>query len=750
MSGWDAPTGSWDKREEPEEPNGPGEQGHQQDQSTAGHRAPRGSEGPLRAGRRGLPGYDQAEAYDQAAGYDSGSGYGGVSGYGPGPGYGQQSVYEPVTGSGQQPSLGSGPQAPGPPANTPSSGPRRAIAPGPLRPQAALGPGPSAAAGYDESRTGPFPGYGSAEGNPPSWSDTSDQQGYLSPQSYTAQQGSGGQPGSGADRDYGADQDYQTQRGARPGYGLEGSGGEPGYAPQAPAQGGFLPAGVGHTDQPRPDQNYQAQVYPQQGFERSDYPQSDGNPQSGYPPQSDYPQSDYPQSGFPQSDYPQNGFGRRGAWPDESIQDAADATRPGSELPSPLQGGPGSGARDSYGQQATGPGGFLPGGTGAAEQSYPATDYQADAYKLPDSEPSGFGQNGFDPNGFGQNGFDPNGASHDVGQDVPAQDSYSQGAYTQDGYAPAGYDPAGYDQDGYSQAGYAPGAFGQPAGPSGSPEAGYSQEAYGQGGYGQDSYPQPGFEPLGGHPYGDDDFASHGRPPRSGLTGPGRPGPDRGSPHRLGNIRMILYLAASVIGVVLIVLLVLHLTKSGGKSPASGSSTPTARATATAGGAASRYALTQAADVGTYPLNTTATKEFGTIAVNKATPSAAQIKAKGAGQPGASVVGIYTIGPVTSVASSDFRGILFVGYNGTFDPAAVIKVVQSELVSSSVASAGPHGGNMVCGYNTSTGTDASECVWVTPTTLGEVQYLEGAYPAKYPAAATLALDVRNALEVHAG
>jgi hypothetical protein len=439
------------------------------------------------------------------------------------------------------------------------------------------------------------------------------------------------------------------------------------------------------------------------------------------------------------------------------------------EPPSPLQGGSGSGARDSYGQQASGPGGFLPGGTGAAEQSYPASDYQADAYKLPDSEPSGFSRNGFSRNGFGQagygqNGFDPNGASHDVGQDVPAQDSfsqasgsgeypqdsYSQGAYTQDGYAPAGYDPAGYDQDGYSQAGYAPGAFGQPAGPPGSPQAGYPQEAYGQGGYGQDSYAQPGFEPLGGHPYGDDDFASRGRPPRSGLTGPGRPGLDQGSPHRLGNIRMILYLAASVIGVILIVLLVLHLTKSGGKSPASGSSTPTARATATAGGAGSRYALTQAATVGTYPLNTAATREFGTIAVNKATPSAAEIKAKGAGQPGASVVGIYTIGPVTSVASSDFRGILAVGYNGTFDPAAVIKIVRSELVSSSVVSAGPHGGDMVCGYTTSTGTDASECVWVTPTTLGEVQYLEAAYPVKYPGIATLALDVRNALEVHAG
>jgi len=213
---------------------------------------------------------------------------------------------------------------------------------------------------------------------------------------------------------------------------------------------------------------------------------------------------------------------------------------------------------------------------------------------------------------------------------------------------------------------------------------------------------------------------------------------------------MILYLVAAVIGVVLVVLLVLQLTKNGGNSQAGGASTPTARTTATAGGAGSSYGLTQAAAVGTYPLNTAATKEFSTIAVSKATPSAAQITAKGAGQPGASVVGIYTLGTVPTISSIDFRGILFVGFNGKFDPAAVIKVAQSELVSSRVVNAGPHGGDMVCGYNTSNRKDASECVWATPTTLGEVQFLQAATPSKYAGAAALALDVRNALEVHAG
>ena len=48
---------------------------------------------------------------------------------------------------------------------------------------------------------------------------------------------------------------------------------------------------------------------------------------------------------------------------------------------------------------------------------------------------------------------------------------------------------------------------------------------------------------------------------------------------------------------------------------------------------------------------------------------------------------------------------------------------------------------------TSTASDASECVWVTKTTFGEVEYTVGAVPVKYPGAATLALQVRNSVEV---
>jgi len=97
MSGWDAPTGSWDTHEEPEGPAESDEQGYQQGSferrshehtQPGGFPAARGSEpGVLRAGRRGLPGYEQAQHYDQPTSYDP------ATAYDEGPGYGQQQGY---------------------------------------------------------------------------------------------------------------------------------------------------------------------------------------------------------------------------------------------------------------------------------------------------------------------------------------------------------------------------------------------------------------------------------------------------------------------------------------------------------------------------------------------------------------------------------------------------------------------------------------------------------------------------------
>src|ERR1035441_1575909 len=189
MSGWDAPTGSRASREEPEESGGPDERGYQPDQPTVGYHAARGGERPLRAGRRGLPGYDKAQSYDQPTDYENGSGYAPGSGYPSGAGYGQGSGY------GQQPGFGSGSQSPL------SSGPQRSIAPGPQNPasadtqrviapgaQAPVGPPPGSA---PRRAIGPGPQLPSSEGTRPSWSGTEERQAFHSPQTYGAQQGYG-------------------------------------------------------------------------------------------------------------------------------------------------------------------------------------------------------------------------------------------------------------------------------------------------------------------------------------------------------------------------------------------------------------------------------------------------------------------------------------------------------------------------------------------------------------------------------
>jgi len=214
-------------------------------------------------------------------------------------------------------------------------------------------------------------------------------------------------------------------------------------------------------------------------------------------------------------------------------------------------------------------------------------------------------------------------------------------------------------------------------------------------------------------------------------------------------MKMALYLAGAVIGVVAIVLLVIHLAKSGGGTPTSGSSTPSTGSTAAAKGATAGYILTQAPQVGAFPLNKAVTGEVAPAAQNQTAPVAAALKAQGAGQPGKSVTAVYDLGTVHAITSPAYKGIIFVGYNGTFKPDAVIRITRSHLTHSRVVKAGSHGGDMVCGYNTASGTDASECVWVTKTTFGMVEFLKGEQPVKYPGASGLALQVRNAVEVHA-
>ena len=78
-----------------------------------------------------------------------------------------------------------------------------------------------------------------------------------------------------------------------------------------------------------------------------------------------------------------------------------------------------------------------------------------------------------------------------------------------------------------------------------------------------------------------------------------------------------------------------------------------------------------------------------------------------------------------------------------------MNLIQKNLKSSRVVNAGPHGGKMVCGYNTSNNSVASECVWATTTTFGIVEYFNHGQPAKVGNASRLALKVRAAVEARA-
>ena len=210
---------------------------------------------------------------------------------------------------------------------------------------------------------------------------------------------------------------------------------------------------------------------------------------------------------------------------------------------------------------------------------------------------------------------------------------------------------------------------------------------------------------------------------------------------------MVLYLLSSVVGVVVIVLLVVHLTKAGANSGATGGSTATT--SAPAAGPAATYEFTAPAKAGPYAYNSAATRIFAGGIKSVVSSVAAQIKAKGAGTPGKDVIAVYDLSSITTPGASDFKAVNFIGYDGTFKPAAIIAAERAQLVDTRMVTAGPHGGEMMCGYSVVDGSDTSECVWVTTSTFGQVEFVVGTSEVKYPGASSIALTVRNAVEVQA-
>jgi hypothetical protein len=740
MSGWDAPTGSWDSRREPDESGGPDEQGYQQGEPTGGYRTVRGGESRLRAGRRGLPGYDQAQNNDQAtAGYGQGSGYG-EQGYGE-QGYGEQGYGEQGYGEQGYSQQGYSQQGYGEQGYSQQGYGQQGYG------EQGYGQQGHEQQGYGQpgygQATGPQPGFGSGTG--PGQMVRHGQRPADEPAF-----GSGPQdtPGSGPQRPVGPGPQDPLSPGPQSTFNSSprralGSPPQSPPGPQVPqAALGSVPQGVvgygeGATGTYR---QYGAEEPTRSGW-------SDAGERPGYgsasPPGQDYGQSSFAPSA---PSAPSNPAGRPGP-------DLGYGSQPG-------YGQPGYG-QPGYGQQASGSGGYPPGGFGGqADQSRAGQDYHTEAYAQPGSEPSDYPQNGPGPSGFGQdqgvtqaygtqpgyaqNGFPPNSPNAPNALSAPSIPNApsvpnGQAAYPPDGYGQGGFAPPGSRQDSYPQDPYTQDPHTQDP---------YTQDDYGQGGYVQDGYGQQGFEQPGSPALLDDDsFAGRGPGPRS------RSGPRSGQrpPQRLGGTRIALYLAASVVGVVVIVFLVMQLTKSGADKAASGSSTPGTGTTVTAGGqnATAGLVLIQAPKVGNFPLNKAVTAQVASAARNQSAPLVADLKAKGAARPGKAVTGVYDLGAVSSTTSSAYKGIVFVGYDGTYTPATVARIVRARLLSSRAVKPGPNGGDMVCGYNTTTGSDASECVFVTKTTFGVVEFIEGDVPVKYPGASNLALEVRNALEVHA-
>jgi len=701
MTGWDAPTGSWDSRQEPDGRARPDERGYQQDEPEGGYHAARGGEGRRRAGRRGLPGYDQAQGDDQTmAEYDQGPGYGPEPGRGPGSGHGQQPGY------GLQPDYGPGasPQ-PGYASGPGGSGTGQMVRYG-QRPadEPAFGSGPQGPAARGAFGSGPQDPPGSGRAEPPGTGprgplspvpqgtfDTGPRRaiGATSPQQ--APQGVGyGERARGAYRQYGADEPARpgwSDAGDRPGYGAQPVYGSPSSLGQDYGQGAFSPASPAAADrQPGLDRGY-------------------GQPGYGQP---GYGQPGYGQPAYGQPGYGQPGYGQPGPAP-------AGPSAPGG-LGSP-------GGAGGYGGPADRPGpAGRPGQQAFAQRTY----------AQPGAEPFDYPQNG-----FGRGGSAPDETAA-FGLDPDVIQAYgTQRGYGQDGYPPDPYPQGSYRQDSYRQGGYGPDGYG----PDGDRQDSYRQGAYGPDGYGPDGDGQQGFEQLPGPGY--DDGGGSGpernRPPRS------RSGPQ--APRRLGGTRMVLYLAASVVGVVVIVFLVIHLTKSGGGNTAGGSATPSANASN--GAPAAGYAFKVASSVGPYPLNRKAVASMAAAVKGQSGSIVNALGAGGLGKATKTVFGVYDLSPVSSMTSGAFKGVVFVGYQGTFNPASAIKIIRAHLESSRVVPPGAHGGRMVCGYDTSNGPPASTCVWVTPGTLGVVQFAHGDTMVKYPGAAGLARRVRDAVEVPA-
>jgi hypothetical protein len=109
------------------------------------------------------------------------------------------------------------------------------------------------------------------------------------------------------------------------------------------------------------------------------------------------------------------------------------------------------------------------------------------------------------------------------------------------------------------------------------------------------------------------------------------------------------------------------------------------------------------------------------------------------------------VGPVTSTVTATYqsppipnfsRSVAFVGFEGTFHPAAAASVLEGTTYTYTAVPPGPHGGAMGCANEEGT----EQCVWATSTTLCEIQILDSTGELTGASLAANAIRIRDALE----
>lgn len=159
--------------------------------------------------------------------------------------------------------------------------------------------------------------------------------------------------------------------------------------------------------------------------------------------------------------------------------------------------------------------------------------------------------------------------------------------------------------------------------------------------------------------------------------------------------------------------------------PATTAPAPSPSSPGGAGGTPS-YVLAAPATAGGYTLASAPSATIKAVGSAGASQLMTQVEAAG-GKAAGSVTGEYLI--------SASQALGYAGYNGTFSPATVISLFKMGASGVTTESAGPHGGELACGDVTANSSTGTACVWVTPTTLGMVEFfggtvLEHVLPAK--------------------